>query len=208
MVRTFMSRRFFREDGGVVLVEAMLVVPVLMLVLTTMIELSLALFQWNQTVKAVQLGARLAAVSSPLADDMSALEADYPTAQGGPTPAASVSVSCGAGTTACNAAQMSRLIFGSDGVCDPNIGASLAGVCDFNPRITAANLLITYHRTGLGYVGRPAGPVVTVTVETRNLTFDFLFLGFFLGQNQLVIPSHPVTITSEDLLNCKTPPCA
>ena len=68
-------------------------------------------------------------------------------------------------------------------------------------RHTPANIRVTYYRSGLGYVGRPGGPVVSITVETRNLTFNFFFLGALLGLNNITIPAHPVTITSEDLSN-------
>lgn len=196
------ARRFRQDENGISLVEGLIVFPLVLLAYATFVEFGFALFQWNQTVKAMQLGARLAAVSDPLPVDMSALTADYPSDQGGPTPVAAQSVSCGAGSTACDAARMNRLIFGDDGSCTPAAG-TLLGMCDLHPQIGADNVLITYHRSGLGYVGRPDGPVVTVTVEARNLTFNFFFLGALLGLNSLEIPAHPVTITGEDLSSCR-----
>ena len=203
-------RAFRRDRRGATLVEGLLAFPVILLACAVIIEFGVAVIQYNQTVKALQIGARQLAVSDPIATDyLTALTADYGTAQGGPTPATPASAICGAGATACATAGMNRLILGSDGRCDTNVGTGVSGMCDMNPRITAANVRVTYHRSGLGYVGRPGGPVPTITVEVRNLTFDFLFLGAILrlaslGGNTgvpdaITIPANPVTITGEDL---------
>jgi hypothetical protein len=193
---------FLHDQRGVTLVEGLIVFPLVLLAISTFIEFGVAVLQWNQTVKALQLGARTLAVSSPLVANMNPLVADYPSVQGGPTPEADVSVSCGAGTTPCIAARLNRLVYGSDGICSPNVGSSLSGMCDFNPAIQPEHIRVTYHRSGLGYVGRPGGPVVTITLETRNLTFNFMFLSALLGLQSIELPAHPVTITGEDLSSC------
>jgi hypothetical protein len=201
MVRPW--RKFHGDEQGVSLVEGLIVFPLILLAISTFVEFGIAVLQWNQTVKAMQLGARLLAVSDPLVADMGPLTADYPPEQGGPTPAAAVSVSCGPGGAPCIADRVNRLVFGSDGSCNPAVGTSLSGMCDFNPAIGVNNVFVTYHRSGLGYVGRPDGPVVTVTLEARNLTFNFMFLGALLGLNSIEIPAHPVTMTGEDLSSCR-----
>jgi len=193
----------FREDeDGISLTEALLVTPIVLLVFTTFIEFGFAVFQWNQAAKATQHGARMLAVSDPLLNDMSGFTSDYPAEQGGPVPATARSFSCGAGTVACDTTEMQRLITGSDASCTFVSGTKL-GMCDIFPRISANSVLITYYRSGLGYVGRPDGPVLSITVELRNLNFEFLFLGRFLPVSVLTIPAHPVTITSEDMSSCK-----
>lgn len=203
-------RAFRRDRRGATLVEGLLAFPVILLACAVIIEFGAAVIQYNQTVKAMQIGARQLAVSDPIATDyLTALTADYGSAQGGPVPVAAASASCGAGTTACATAPMNRLILGSDGRCDSDVGSSVPGMCDMNQRITAANVRVTYYRSGLGYVGRPGGPVPTITVEVRNLSFDFLFLGAILRlaalggatgfSGTISIPVNPVTITGEDL---------
>lgn len=194
---------FARDARGTALVEGLIVFPLVLMSFATLIEFGFAVYQWNQTAKAVQLGARLAAVSDPLVTDMSPLVADYPVEQGGAPPSAAVSVVCGAGASACDSARLDRLIYGSDGVCAPDYGTSKAGMCDFQPRIGPQNLRITYARSGLGYVGRPSGPVVTLTVELRDMTFNFFLLGALLGLDQFVFPPFPVSITGEDLNSCQ-----
>lgn len=209
MVRAFgrFARRFARGDSGVVLVEALLVTPIVLLCLAVSVEMSIAVHQWNQTAKAMQLGARLLAVSDPLVPNFETdMTDDYPSDQGGPPPDVAKSVSCGYGTTACDATELARLIQGSDGACNSNYGSSLPGMCDFMPTITGSNILVTYHRSGLGYVGRPDGPVVTITLEARDIQYNLIMLGALLKtfSGTLSIPALPVTVTSEDLSSCKT----
>jgi hypothetical protein len=199
MVRRRMS--FRRSEEGATLIEGLIVFPIILLTFATFVEFGVAMVQWNQTVKAMQFGARTLAVSDPLVD-MAPFGFPAGTLEGGPipfNPDAPLTVTCGAGATACNVAGMNRLIFGSDGQCNPTAQNTRLGMCDINQRITADNIRVTYYRSGLGYVGRPDGPVVSITVETRNLNFDFFFLGALLGLNRITIPAHPVTITSEDL---------
>lgn len=200
-------RRSLADDSGAVLIEGLLVVPILMLVMAAMVELGFLMFQWNQTVKAMQIGARQLAVSDPILANLDAFAEDLEDLDAGlPMPAAIVTVSCGAGAAACDADGMGRLIEGSDGVCDPDLAGSLSGMCDFFPVISADNVRVTYERAGLGYVGRPAGPVLTIRVESVGLTFDFLMLDALIGANVITMPAHAVTITSEDLSSVGTPP--
>lgn len=200
---------FWRDERGITMLEALLVTPIVLLAITAMVELGVLMFQWNLSVKAAQTGARLAAVSSPVVGDTAyqTLNADFGTTpQGDPVPSAIRSVSCGAGTTACDATRIDRLITGGDGACATT--AILIGMCDVAPWIGEDNVLVTYSRAGLGYVGRPGGTVSTVTVELRNLTFDFLLLDALVpALNSIAIPAHPVSITGEDLSDCLNPPC-
>lgn len=213
--RTFaLLRRFSSDTSGVTLVETLLVMPIVITVLMAMVELGVALFQWNQSVKAVQIGARLAAVSSPLITSaqltaLEALEAGDPDDPGDPVPNTILSQSCGGGTTPCETAPMNRLLRGGDNVCGGTTITPPVGVCDVNPQITEDNLLITYRRTRLGYIGRPFGPVLSITVQLVDFDFDFLFLDNILPGNlsSIQIPAHPVTFTSEDLSDCKDYGC-
>lgn len=198
---------FRKEEEGAVLVEGLLVLPILVLVMAVFVEFGFAMFQWNQTVKAVQIGARLLAVSDPILADMTAFTADLGDLDAGVAiPAAVVAVSCGAGTTACDSAGMERLIEGSDGACTSDLEGSVSGMCDFFPLLSADNVRVTYRRAGLGYVGRPGGPVLSITVETFDMAFDFLVLDALLGGTVITMPPHSVTITSEDLSTSGTSP--
>jgi hypothetical protein len=71
-------------------------------------------------------------------------------------------------------------------------------MCHFFPGLLRSNVLVTYTATGLGYQTRLGGPVPTITVSLRNLTFQFFFLGGF-GYGNLIMPSMLSTVTGEDL---------
>jgi hypothetical protein len=73
------------------------------------------------------------------------------------------------------------------------------GICDRYPFVTAENVSITYTHTGLGFAGRPGGPVPTITLQLTGLTFDFFALGALLELGQLTMPDFKVTMTGEDL---------
>ncbi|ASY64408.1 hypothetical protein SJ05684_c29780 [Sinorhizobium sojae CCBAU 05684] len=200
---------FRQDESGVALSEALITFPIVLLVFAAFIEFGYAMSQWNQTVKALQYGARLAAVSDPLVSQ-AAFDAAFPMGaanplnNGGATPNdASISVSCGPGYAACDAARLSRIVRGSDGVCG-TAGDPRPGICDINWRIQPANLVVTYQRSGLGYWGRPEGAVLTMRFEVRNITFDLPLLGGLLGLDDITVPAHPVTITTEDLRTCST----
>ncbi|WP_318010690.1 TadE family protein [Celeribacter litoreus] len=189
--------------------EALLAMPIVLIVLAAMFEFGALMFQWNMTVKATQIGARMAAVSTPLVGEAeydAAMQADFGTLiEGEPVPAAKPSISCGAGFSACKPpAAMTRLLTGGDGICGEVSDSSVIGMCDVAPFLGAENVRITYQRSGLGYVGRPYGQISTVTVEAVDLTFDFFLLDSLIpALGNIPIPAHPAAITSEDLNDCK-----
>ncbi|MFC6639817.1 TadE/TadG family type IV pilus assembly protein [Sulfitobacter sediminilitoris] len=116
---------FFDEEDGVTLVEALLVTPIVILAITVMVELGVAMFQWNQSVKAIQIGARAASVSEPLMTwetYEAAMMSDWSgTNEGDPTPVAAVTISCGAGSSPCDSDGMDRLLTGGDGACGEGV---------------------------------------------------------------------------------------
>ncbi|THK35411.1 pilus assembly protein [Ensifer sp. MPMI2T] len=204
---TSRSRASFQQDEcGIALSEALITFPIVLLVFAAFVEFGYAMSQWNQTVKALQYGARLAAVSDPLTTNFNAvfpIGAADPVNNGRATPNdATISSTCGPALANCSA-ELSRIVTGSDRACgtasDPR-----PGICDLNWRIQPQNLVVTYQRSGLGYWGRPDGPVLTMRMEVRDITFDLPILGGLLGLDDVTIPAHPVTITTEDLRTCST----
>jgi hypothetical protein len=81
-----------------------------------------------------------------------------------------------------------------------------AGMCDIFDRITPANVRIVYTQpaapAGLGFAGRPGGPVPTIKISLQNMPFRFFFLGDLLGFRDMQIPSATTTMTGEDLYSC------
>ncbi|MFY0666068.1 MAG: hypothetical protein JXQ97_15700 [Natronospirillum sp.] len=204
-----LMQSFLKDESGLSMTESLMTIPIVIILMGAMVEFGVMMNQFAQTAKATQVGARLAAVSDPVASAaaMGALIADYPAnSQGDPAPdpgSSPVSVVCGAGAAACDTTELARLLTGGDGVCG-QVTNGIRGICDVAPFIAAENIRVSYHRSGLGYIGRPDGPVATITVETRNLTFDFLILDRIItALTNIAIPAHPVSITSEDLSSCK-----
>src|SRR5437870_3047336 len=60
------------EDGGV-LVEATVMLSILTVFTLGCVDFLMAMWQWNAAAKAVQIGARIAAVSNPVSSDLSTL---------------------------------------------------------------------------------------------------------------------------------------
>jgi hypothetical protein len=58
---------------------------------------------------------------------------------------------------------------------------------------------IEYENTGLGFAGRPGGPVPTITLRLTGLTFELVGLGDLIGIPEITMPDFLVTMTGEDL---------
>jgi hypothetical protein len=72
-------------------------------------------------------------------------------------------------------------------------------MCLIFPRIKPENVRIEYVHTGLGYAGRPGGPLPTITVGLIGLNFDFIILSGFLGLPPISMSGLTATATAEDL---------
>jgi len=195
-----------RDRNGGVLVEATVLIPIIFIFVLGSVDFLLAFFQSNMTTKAVQLGARIAAVSDPVSSDLSSMSGlGDGVLPGQPMPAftrtCSTSDTTGAIGTCTggrySAAAMQRIVFGQAGATA--CGNVATGMCKFYSAITAANVTVVYAQTGLGYAGRPGGPVPTITVSLRNLPFRFFFLSGLMGFTNMTTPAMTTTITGEDL---------
>jgi len=206
---------FCRDETGAVLVEISILLPVVITILCGSIDFLYAFYQWNAAAKAVQVGARIAAVSDPVAAGLNDLTnlvvlsgsvaprrpmPGFTFTCDGRVEACTCSGNCpGISANPYNAAAMNRLIFGrGSSSCTDATTYYATGMCDILPSITAANVRIVYTQTGLGYAGRPGGPVPTITVSLQDLQFQFFFLSYLLGRN-IPIPAMATTITAEDL---------
>jgi Flp pilus assembly protein TadG len=214
------------EDGGVI-VEAAIVIPMMIVFLFGAVDFLFAMNQWNAASKAAQLGARLAAVSSPVAtglvDPATGITQQVLSSTvlpGGTMPSFTVTCSGNNTTCSCNSSPsgcygygssvtldtnaLKTIVYGrgNNGSCNSPSSFYFAGMCDMYPGLQPANVVVTYTQTGLGYAGRPDGPVPTVQVSLRALNFRFFFLSSLLGFSSIPIPiiaSAPTTMTGEAL---------
>lgn len=206
---------FLRDQRGAVMVEVTIMLSLTLVLVLGAIDFLLLLYQWNAAAKAVQVGARLAAVSDPVAsglNDLSQAVVSVSVPPGAAMP--KFIVTCDGHTATCtcngvracrgvrsyNSAAMNTIVFGrGSSSCSDARSADQVGMCDIFARITPANVKIVYAQTGRGYAGRPGGPIPTITVSIQNLPFRFYFLGGLIGFRNLQIPASTVSITAEDL---------
>ena len=176
-------------------------------ILFGIIDFTFAFYQWNAATKAVQVGARLAAVSNPVVSDLTMDNWDVAGYDSGQAVdlAHGFTYECtGAGGGSCtnggtyDATAMNTLVFGR-GNTECNGTPPNVGMCNFFWRITPENVRVTYEYTGLGYAGRPLGPVPTIKVEVTGIPFRFLLVGGLMGFDDMEIPGLASTVTGEDL---------
>jgi hypothetical protein len=215
-----MALRFVRDTNGGVLVEVTITITIMFLFVLGSIDFLFAFHQWNAATKAAQMGVRIAAVSDPVAKGLNGLSAGVISAALRPGSAMPpFTVSCDGGTATCscqgackgvggyNASAMGTIVFGRGSTaCGDAKSFYTAGMCDIFDRISPANIRIVYTQpappAGLGYAGRPGGPVPTIRISLQNIPFRFFFLGELLGFRNIQIPSVVTTMTAEDLSSC------
>jgi Flp pilus assembly protein TadG len=201
-----------KDTDGSVLVETTVMMTLRMILLCGCVDFLFAFYQWNTAAKAVQVGARIAAVSAPVAAGLNSLSAVATRSIVPGRAMPSFTVACNGATTSCtctgfctgvgdyDAAAMNTIIFGRGSMaCNDATSYYFAGMCDIFDKITPANVVIVYTQNGLGYSGRPGGPVPTITVSLQNLSFQFFFLGVLKGLDHIPMPAMTTTITGEDL---------
>jgi hypothetical protein len=208
-------RTFARDQQGAVLVEVTVMMTIMFVFLLGSIEFLFVFYQWNAAAKAVQIGARIAAVSNPVADGLNALSTSVTgslavpgdgmpyfqiTCDGSEARCTCSNVgACPAGL-AYNEAAMRTIVYGRGSTsCSDATSFYDTGMCDVFSRVTPANVVIVYTQTGLGFAGRPGGPAPTITVSLKNLPLQFFFLSGLMGLKNLPMPATTTSITAEDL---------
>jgi hypothetical protein len=208
------AKYFLRDQQGSVIVEVTVMLSITLVLVLGAIDFLLLFYQWNAAAKAVQIGARLAAVSDPVASGLNSLSQAVVSASVPPGAAMpNFVVTCDGRTATCtcngnacrgmksyDGAAMNTIVFGrGSSSCSDAKSADGVGMCDIFPRIRPANVKIVYVQTGLGYAGRPGGPMPTITVSLQNLPFQFFFLRGLMGFHDFQIPASSVSLTAEDL---------
>ena len=189
---------FFSAESGVALTEALIVMPIMVLAVAVCVEFTHVMYQWNSAAKAMQLGARRLIVSDPVTTDFFAIFdpyfSDTTAASGLLIPAdSSVQSTCSGAANDCVAGRLDWLVNGG------GAGTTWPGLKAYYPSIETTDIIVTYELSGLGYNGRPTGPVVTVRLDMAGAPIGLPFLGGFLGIAGFTFPPFTVTATSEDL---------
>jgi Flp pilus assembly protein TadG len=218
MHETPFTMRFLRDQDGGPLVEVTVMIPILLTFLLGSVDFMNAFVQWNQATKAVEVGARIAAVSDPVASGLTgttniATQALSSSVLLGDT-MPDFQVTCDGNTQACtctrgtctgmgtySATAMNLIVYGRGGqsACTTATSYYTAGMCNMFGSITPAHVKVVYSQTGLGFAGRAAGPVPTITVSIENLQFQYFFLGGLMQLANMTMPPLSTTITGEGL---------
>ena len=197
--------KFANDDGGASMVEFSITVFLLLILMFGVIEFSFLFYQWNSATKAGQHGGRFASVSDPVSSDIVDIDGLGGTVvPGDPMPyftrvCNGASQTCSDGGTYDSAA-MDTLVYGrGETICGTVGPDGVPGMCEIYPRVRPQNVIITYENTGLGFAGRPSGPVPTITIELTGLNYGFVFLNALLNFTPIALPPMRTTATGEDL---------
>lgn len=200
-------RRLVSDESGATIIEMSIVITLLLTLLLGFVDFGYAFYQWNAATKAVQVGARLASISSPVAQStiLSTAATTDLSLVGVEMAPGSYAFSCtstactGTGTPGFSQSAFNLIYFGDDGVCQGTSNPGRAGMCDMFPGLRQSEVRIEYVATGLGFWTRPGGAVPTIRVSIVNHPFQFFFLGGLLGFANITMPDMLSTVTGEDL---------
>ena len=212
---SFIARLVRDEDGGP-LVEVAIILPILIIFLFGGVDFMNALYQWNAAAKAVEIGARIAAVSDPVASGLNSIPDNVlssSVASGSPMPDFTVACDGGAAACACvsgacdgmgsySAAAMGLIVYGraEKNACTPP-PPSISPACATSFRRSFRNTSPSFTRRRAWVRRAEPGPVPTIAVSLNasssktKLPFKFFFLPFAA----INIPQVTTTITGEAL---------
>jgi hypothetical protein len=209
-----------RDENGSVLVEATVMLSIMILFILGSVDFLLAFYDWNAATKAVQVGARLASVSNPVAKGVQFFSSSLLSRTNRPgTPLPPFRILCDGAAQTCNcngscpegvigfdSNALNTIVYGRGSQsCGDAKASSSVGMCDVLGRIAPANVRVEYVEPaapiGLGYVGRPGGPVPTIKVSLQKLPIRFFFLNHLFGGDGWTL-NVSSTSTAEDLSSC------
>lgn len=192
-----------RDAAGATTVEFGLVASLLFLILFAITDLGFAFWQWSSATKALQLGVRLASVSDPVSSDLKTLTGlSEAVREGDPMPyyrrvCNGASKSCTEGTF--DQAALNTLVYGRGNASCPTQAQPFPPMCQVFSRINPENVVVEYVHTGLGYAGRPGGPLPTIKLSLTGLSYEFIALNGLMGLPAISMAGLIATATAEDL---------
>lgn len=187
--------RLVRSASGASAAEFALVLPVLLVFLFGIVDAGRFAWEYNKAEKATQVGARFAAMTDPVAPNLTT----YDFTAGGLTAGDNIPASS-FGTVKCT----STGCVCSVAPCPVGVGAQtgawtqlVARMRQIDPAIQAANVQVEYRGSGVGFAGDPNGMdiVPIVTVSLSQMTFRPLTT---LNMAIVNMPDFHTSLTTED----------
>lgn len=156
---------------GTAATEFAMVLPALLLLTIGSLEVGLIMFDYHRVSEATRRGLRTALIEDSIID-LADLDTT-PITCSGPG-----SVSCSGGTVDSSA----------------SFDAVVSAMQEVAPRITAANVIVTYTDSGLDITGTGETVTPLVTVEVTGLVYDFVALNYVPGLSTIIsMPSFETT---------------
>jgi hypothetical protein len=193
-------RRAIRDEQGASAVEFALLVPVMLLIFFTILDVAAYGFLINRAEKSTQMGARWAVVTDSVDSAMATYEFVGQTVggvtytQGDRIQASALGVeTCTSSGCTCTPACPWTPAF--QAATFTKIGDRVRRIY---PQVTDANLVVEYRGSGLGYAGDPAGMDIAplVTVKLKNMTYSPMALSVL--KVAVPLPSFTYSLTIED----------
>ncbi|MHB2169175.1 TadE/TadG family type IV pilus assembly protein [Alsobacter sp. R-9] len=213
-----LANRFRRAVSGSSIVEFTIIFPVLAVVALGTVDFGLFMYTWNAAAKATHAGVRRAVVSPPVASGVMNLTWDANNLGANCSNSTGSTGLCPTVDVTCTSSGCTGSICATANSCSTTIAYSSAALDTIRdrmrevlPAIQSANIQVSYVSTGLGFVGRPDGVPMTVTVSLRCLTQSYFFIDRLLqwtlpGAAQgcpaaagVPIPAFPASLPSESL---------
>ena len=201
-------RKFLSEEGAGATVEFVAIVGFFLLLAFMIIEIALAIYWEQTTLVAAQMGARYAVVYDPVVTNSGSSISGASNGLNSTLTSATYGQSCDISKSTANdpcSPPYTALTCagGSGGSCDSNQAAFTAIVAKMQTilNIQASNVTIQYKYVGLGFVGGPVVPAVTVSVSGVPFAGGFgdVLSGIFGFSSLTTVPTMSATYTGEDL---------
>ena len=194
--------KFLTDEKGMA-AEFALILPTFLLLMLGTIDIGFYAYQINAAEKATQIGARWAAVTDPVAEELKTESYvnqtinGTPVGQGDRIPLADFEIVCTSSGTTCTCTGNDCLIgsYSRDG----DAFNLLAGrIRQIHPAIQDDNIQVVYSGSGLGFAGDPNGPdsAPLITVRLTNMDYNSIILSPLGGT--VGLPDFAYSMTAED----------
>jgi TadE-like protein len=192
-------RAFLSDENGGPAAEFGMVLPLVLIFLFGIIDVGRYMWDINQSEKATQTGARWAAATGILVEDL----AEYSFAvDGGIVQGELIDETSFPGVNCtengCGCVSGGTCDFDDATLDDTSFDALIQRMSEIKPDIGSDNVVINYSWSGLGFAGDPNGPDVSpiVTISLTGMEFRPLLLQLFGGAVSL--PNYSYSLTMED----------
>ena len=191
-------RVFLSDSRAASATEFVLVLPLLVLLVFATIDAGWYAWQINLAEKATQAGARMAVVTDPVATGL--VSEDYNTAtygltQGDVIPASALGLlTCKGSSCTCTTSPCpSSLTFNSTA-----FNAIVSRMQAYDASVKAANVVVEYRGSGLGYAGDPSGMQIAPLVTVRLQNMQMNAVSSFIWKAAINLPDFAYSLTMED----------